>query len=84
MKAIVLGIAVLALSAVPALAADDCQMRQYEIDKTFGKRFDRTAANVKALAKEGMALCKAGKKSEAMMKYDEAAKTGGLAAQMKK
>lgn len=84
MKAFVLGIAVLALSAVPALAADDCQMRQQEIDKAFGKRVDRQAADVRALAKQGIALCKAGKKSEGMMKFDEAAQKGGLTAQMKK
>jgi hypothetical protein len=84
MRILAIGCVVLALSVVPALAADECQMRQYEIDKTFGKRFDRTGAEVRSLGKQAMALCKAGKKSEAMKKYDEAAKKGGIVLQASK
>jgi len=83
MRALVIGLAVLTLSAVPALAADDCAMRQYEIDKVYGKRFDKKAAEVRGLAKQAMALCKAGKKEDAMKMYDEANKKGGIVASTK-
>ncbi len=44
-----------------------------------GKRADKTAASVKALAREAWALHKAGKHDEAVTKYEEAPKKGRLA-----
>jgi hypothetical protein len=79
MKALLLSLVVVAFAAVPALA-DDCMMRQAQIDKTYGKRFDKQATKVRSIAFEGSRLCKAGKTKDGLMKYDEAAKEGGLTA----
>lgn len=79
MKAFLLAAAAVLLAVAPAMA-DDCMMRQSQVDKSFGKRFDRQASKVRQIAMEGSKLCKAGKTKEAMMKYEEAAKEGGLTA----
>lgn len=77
MKAIVLGVSLLMVSAAAA-GAGECPALQAQIDKEFGKRFDKSAAAAKALAAEGMALHRAGKHAESVAKYDEAAKAGGI------
>lgn len=75
----------LLLGAVAGTAsAGECPMLQAQIDKEFGKRFDKTAAEVKSLAGEGMALHRAGKHAESVKKYDDAAKAGGLTLEHKK
>jgi pentatricopeptide repeat protein len=66
-----------AFSFTPVFAADDCKMRQDQVDRTFGKRFDRQAANLRAIAAEALKLCKAGKTKEALAMYDQAAKESG-------
>ncbi|HSB40643.1 MAG TPA: hypothetical protein VLK28_02335 [Methylomirabilota bacterium] len=79
MKTLLLGLVmVVALPFAPARAADDCTMRQTQIDKMYGKRFDRQAAKVRSIALEGSRLCKSGKVSEGLAKYDMAAKEGGV------
>lgn len=78
MKALLLVLVAIVFAAAPALAADDCMMRQTQIDKTFGKRFDKQASKVRSIAAQGSKLCKSGKTKEGLMKYDEAGKEGGL------
>jgi hypothetical protein len=80
MRALLLGLVVSAFAFTPALAADDCMMRQAQVDKAFGKRFDKQATKVRSTALEGSRLCKAGKTKDGLMKYDQAAKEGGLMA----
>jgi hypothetical protein len=80
MKTLLLVSVVVAFTAAPALA-DDCMMRQVQIDKAFGKRFDKQATKVRSIAYDGSRLCKAGKTKDGLMKYDEAAKEGGLVAE---
>jgi hypothetical protein len=72
-KAILSTLVALAFAAaVPAVAAEDCHARQAPIDKTFGERFDKQATNVRAIAREALALCKAGKNEESLKRYDDA------------
>lgn len=78
-----LALVMIALGSAPAVAADDCKMRQGEIDRAYGKRFDKQATKVRAIAAEGSKLCASGKTKEAMMKYDEASKEAGLATNKK-
>ena len=77
MRAIVLGAALLAMSAVPA-SAFQCPTLQAQIDKAFGKRFDRQAAGARQMATQAAALHKAGKHAESVAKYEEAAKAMGI------
>jgi hypothetical protein len=83
MKAIVLGAALLVISAVPA-SAFQCPSLQTQIDKEFGKRFDRQAATARQFAREADALHRGGKHAESVKKYEEAAKAGGLTLSVKK
>jgi hypothetical protein len=80
MKALLLSLVVIAFAAVPALA-EDCALRQAQIDKAYGKRFDKQASKVRSIAFEGSRLCKAGKTKDGLVKYDDAAKEGGLTAE---
>lgn len=80
MKALLFGLVAVVFAFTPALAADDCAMRQAQIDRAFGKRFDKQASAVRTKAAEGSKLCKSGKTKEGLMKYDEAAKAGGMMA----
>jgi pentatricopeptide repeat protein len=77
MKALVVVLAMVAFSFTPVAAADDCKMRQEQIDRTHGKRFDRQASKVRAMATEASRLCKAGNTKEALAMYDQAAKESG-------
>ena len=83
MKAIVLGVSLLALSA-SAAGAHECPALQAQIDKAFGKRFDKTAASTRSMAAEAMALHRAGKHADSVKKYDDAAKAGGMELMHKK
>jgi hypothetical protein len=75
MKATLLGIAL--LCAIPATAmAAQCSSMQMEIDKQYGKRFDRTATNVRHMAVKAAALCKSGKDADSVKMYQEAMKAG--------
>jgi len=78
MKARLLVLVAIVFAAAPALAADDCMKRQTQIDKMYGKRFDKQASKVRAIAAEGATLCRSGKTKEGLTKYDEAAKEGGV------
>jgi hypothetical protein len=82
MRTVVLGLAILGLSATVA-SASQCPLLQAQVDKEFGKRFDRQAAQARATAAEGWALHRAGKHADSVKKYEEAAKAGGLKLQMK-
>jgi hypothetical protein len=83
MKAIVLGVSLLMVSAAAA-GAGECPALQAQIDKEFGKRFDRTAATARATAAEAMTLHRAGKHADSVKKYDDAAKAGGMELMHKK
>lgn len=74
---LLIALTLLAFTASPVLA-NECPTLQEQINKAFGKRSDRTAASVKALAREAWALHKAGQHDESVAKYEEAAKKGGI------
>jgi hypothetical protein len=77
MRALLVVLMIVAFSFTPAVAADDCKMRQDQVDRAFGKRFDRQASKVRAIAAEASKLCKGGKTKEALAMYDQAAKESG-------
>ena len=77
MRAILLGTAILFVSATAA-GAGECPALQAQIDAQFGKRFDRQATEVRTKAAEAMALHRAGKHDESVKTYDEAAKLGAI------
>ena len=81
MKKLLIGMAMVAFTAMPALAAQ-CPLLQQQMDAAIGNRLDPAAANAKALAAEAWSLHQAGKHSESVAKYDEAAKAAGI--QLKK
>jgi hypothetical protein len=47
-----------------------------DIDKEFGRRFDRTATDVRHMAKRAAELCKSGKDADSVKMYQEAMKAG--------
>ena len=77
MKKILLGLALVAMSATVA-GAFECPALQAQIDKQLGKRFDRQAGTARALAAQALALHKAGKHADSVKKYDEAAKAAAM------
>ncbi|MGH7278147.1 MAG: hypothetical protein ACREJG_05615, partial [Candidatus Rokuibacteriota bacterium] len=77
MKPFLISLALLVVSAGVGHAAE-CPLLQAQIDKVYGKRFDRQASSVRSMASEAWALHKAGKHVESERKYDEAAKAGGM------
>ncbi len=77
MKLFVMVLALVASAAGPALASE-CPALQAQIDKAVGNRYDASAGNAKALAREAWALHQEGKHAESVVKYDEAAKAAGL------
>ena len=81
-KVMLLGIAMIVAMPVTAMAGQ-CPLLQAQIDKEFGKRFDRTASTTKQLAAQANALHKSGKHAESVKKYEEAAKAGNVKLQMK-
>lgn len=83
MKRIVMSLVMIAAAATAA-GAGECPALQAQIDKEYGKRFDKTAASVKSIAAEAMALHRAGKHADSVAKYDEAAKAGGMQLMHKK
>ena len=83
MKRILLSVVLLGAVAGSA-SAGECPMLQAQIDKEFGKRFDKTAAAARSAAAQGMALHRAGKHAESVQKYEEAAKAGGMTLERKK
>jgi hypothetical protein len=83
MKAILFGLSLLAISAAAA-GAHECPALQTQIDKEFGRRFDRSASGARSVAAEAMALHRAGKHAESVQKYDDAAKAGGMQLMHKK
>lgn len=76
----VAAMAVLVVMCVWPLSASafQCPKLQAQIDKEFGKRFDRTASGVRSTAAQAAALHRAGKHDESVKAYEEAAKAGGL------
>lgn len=83
MKIFLLGVALLMASAAVA-SASECPLLQAQIDKEYGRRFDRSAAGVRNTAAQAWALHRAGKHDDAEKKYDEAAKMGGVKLMHKK
>jgi hypothetical protein len=81
MRTLLLSLALVALVALPVCAAteaEQCNMASMEIDKTFGKRFDKQAANVRTLQAQAKKLQAQGKHADALKVYEAAAKEGGL------
>ncbi len=83
MSSLLLTLVVLVVWTVAA-SASECPLLQAQIDKEFGRRFDKQATNARALAAEANALHKAGKHADSVKKYDEAAKEAGLMLEHKK
>ncbi len=85
MKTLVIGIAVLALLAAPAMASQ-CPLLIKQINDAVDNRLageDMAGSKARKLAKEAEALHKEGKHAEAIEKAQEAAKGIGLKLQMK-
>ncbi len=85
MKTLVIGIAVLALLAAPAMAGQ-CPLLIKQINDAVDNRLageDAAGSKARKLAKEAEALHKEGKHAEAIEKAQEAAKGIGLKLQMK-
>jgi hypothetical protein len=77
MKRFVSALALVALTAGPALATE-CPTLQAQIDAAIGTRYDPSAANARQIAAEAWALHQAGKHAESVAKYDEAAQAAGI------
>lgn len=77
MKKFLIGMAMVAFAATPALAFE-CPLLQKQIDDAIGNRLDATSANAKAIAAQAADLHKAGKHADSVKKYDEAAKVAGI------
>ena len=77
MKRFVSALVLVASTASPVLATE-CPTLQGQIDSAIGTRYDPSAANARQLAAEAWALHQAGKHTESVAKYDEAAKAAGL------
>lgn len=77
MKALLLGMALVVASAATAVAAE-CPAVHAEVQKMYGKRFDKQASTIRQADTQAMMLEKAGKKQEAMMLCEKIAKDGGL------
>jgi hypothetical protein len=81
MRTILLGLALLVLFAVPVIAetaSEQCEIASMQIDRAFGKRFDRQAAQVRSMATQARSLQKQGKHAEALKVYEAAAKAGNI------
>lgn len=83
MKKLIIGMAMVAFAATPALAME-CPLLQQQIDAAVGNRIDATSANAKALAAEAWSLHAGGKHADSVKKYDEAAKAAGITLKHKK
>jgi hypothetical protein len=77
MKATLIGLAMIALMPVTALAFQ-CPTLQQKIDGEFGKRFDATASKVRQMAAHAAALHKEGKHAESVKAYQEAMAAGNM------
>jgi len=77
MKSFVTALVLVASVAGPALA-NECPTLKAQIDAALGTRYDPAATNAKQLAAEAWALHQAGKHSESVAKFDEAAKAAGI------
>lgn len=81
MRTLLLSLALVALVAMPVSAfteAEQCDMASRQIDKEFGKRFDKKAAEVRTMAAQARMLQKQGKHAEALKAYEAAAKAGDI------
>ena len=81
MRTVLLSLALVAVVVMPVSAAteaEECEMAATQIDREFGKRFDKKAAEVRSMAFQARSLQKQGKHAEALKVYEAAAKTGGV------
>jgi hypothetical protein len=81
MRTVLLSLALVTLVVMPVSAAteaEQCDMAATQIDKEYGKRFDKTAAQVRSMAAQAKALHKQGKHTEALKVYEAAAKEGNV------
>ena len=77
MKTVLMTIVALGFAVSPALA-NECPLLHAQVMAEAGKRLDAGAYQAKMLAAEGEALHKAGKHTESIAKYEEAAKAMGI------
>jgi basic membrane lipoprotein Med (substrate-binding protein (PBP1-ABC) superfamily) len=81
MRTLLLSLAFVALVAMPVSAASEaeqCDMAATQIDKEYGKRFDKKAAEVRSMEAQARSLQKQGKHAEALKVYEAAAKSGDI------
>jgi hypothetical protein len=81
MRTLLLAFAFVALVALPVCAGtevEQCDMASTQIDKEYGKRFDRQAASVRSMQTQARKLQAQGKHADALKVYEAAAKEGGL------
>jgi hypothetical protein len=81
MRTVLLSLALVVLVAMPVAAAteaEECDMAATQIDREYGKRFDKKAAEVRSMASHARSLQKQGKHAEALKMYEAAAKAGDL------
>lgn len=83
MKKIALALAVVGITAGPALAGQ-CPALIAQIQAQTGNRLDDGAYKAKQLAAEAETLHKAGKHADSVKKAEEAAQAAGITLQMKK
>ena len=81
MRMLLLSLALVSLMVMPVMAAteaEQCDMASKQIDKEFGKRFDKKAAEVRSMTAHARSLQKQGKHAEALKEYEAAAKAGNI------
>jgi hypothetical protein len=81
MQILLLSLALVTLVVMPVSAgtdAEQCNMAAKQIDKEYGKRFDKKAAQVRSIQAQARSLEKQGKHSEALKVYQAAAKAGDI------
>jgi hypothetical protein len=83
MKTLLMTIAALVFTVSPVLA-NECPLLGAQVTAATGNRLDAAAYQARMLAAEGEALHKAGKHTESITKYEEAAKAIGLTLTHKK
>jgi hypothetical protein len=78
MKAVGVFAMLVVLGSPLAVTAYECPKLQAQVDREYGKRFDRTASTVRTMAKQAAALHKAGKDAESKKMCEETAKATGM------
>ena len=83
LASIAIATALVGICGSPALAGE-CPMLQTQMERQVNNRVDAAGWKARETMKEANALHKAGKHTESVAKYDEAAKAAGITLQHKK